>query len=110
MADRNKPDKLENPERQVSDELAATTKPELNNRIRPPDGSRLDPVHVTGAISLRQADLVLTDDAALWAAIRNRTDAIRGGRYEEFIRQVLCLDYDADAAACLPEKSAGFRI
>jgi hypothetical protein len=100
MADKNKPDKLENPEPQVSNELAAATKLEPNNRTPTPGGRVHDPVHVTGTVSLRQADLLLTDDAALWAAIRNRTDAIRGDRYEEFIKQVLCLDKDTDVAAC----------
>ena len=42
------------------------------------------------AASLIHADDTLTSDAALWAAIRNRTDAIRGDRYGKFINRVLC--------------------
>lgn len=40
--------------------------------------------------SLSRAENVTTGDAALWAAIRNRTDAIRADRYEDFITRVLC--------------------
>lgn len=109
MADKHKPDKLEHPEPQVSDELAATTRLDSNSRTRP-NGSPLDPVNVTGAFSLRQDDPELTEDAALWAAIRNRTDAIQGDRYEEFIKQVLCLDYGTKGASCLPEKLTGSQI
>jgi hypothetical protein len=39
--------------------------------------------------SLSRTENVTTEDAALWAAIRNRTDAIRSDRYEEFINRVL---------------------
>jgi hypothetical protein len=109
MADKHKADKLEHAEPQVSDELAATTRLDSDSRTRP-NGSTLDPVHVTGAVSLAQDEIELTEDAALWAAIRNRTDAIRGDRYEEFIKQVLCLDYDTKGAACLPEKLTGSQI
>jgi hypothetical protein len=55
-----------------------------------PDGSINHPVHIAGKVSLARADVVITSDAVLWSAIRNRTDAIRGDRYEEFISQVLC--------------------
>jgi hypothetical protein len=39
--------------------------------------------------SLTRTENVTTEDAALWAAIRNRTDAIRSDRYEDFINRVL---------------------
>ncbi len=39
--------------------------------------------------SLSRSENVTTEDAALWAAIRNRTDAIRSDRYEDFINLVL---------------------
>jgi len=101
MADKNRTDKPEEP--QASNELARLNKTEPGNGSRRPDGSRSDPVYVAATVSLRQADIGVTDDAALWAAIRNRTDAIRGDRYEEFINQVLCLNYGTGAAVCLPE-------
>ncbi|HEX3146272.1 MAG TPA: hypothetical protein VHQ64_20020 [Pyrinomonadaceae bacterium] len=47
----------------------------------------------------------MTDDAALWAAIRNRTDAIRGDRYEEFVRRVLCGHDGTGPPVCSPEDS-----
>src|SRR6185295_10630817 len=109
MADKHKPDKLEHPEPQVSDELAAATRLDSNSHTRP-NGSALDPVNVTAAVFLREDDPELTADAALWAAIRNRTDAIQGDRYEEFIKQVLCLDYGTKGASCLPEKLTGSQI
>ena len=43
-----------------------------------PDGPPLN-------VALSQAAVKLDDDAALWSAIRNRTEAIRGDRYEEFV-------------------------
>ncbi len=106
MAEKNKPVKPEVPESRPSDELTRLTKPEANNRTRPPDGSRSDPVHIAGKVSLTRADVVLTDDAALWAAIRNRTDAIRGDRYDKFIIRVLCREKKAGPAVCLPEKDS----
>ena len=102
MADKNRTDKPEAPEPKESKELARLTKTESQAGTRPPNGSRSDPVYAT--ISLRQADVVLTSDVALWAAIRNRTDAIRGERYEEFINQVLCHNIGTDEALC-PEET-----
>src|SRR6185369_5112942 len=103
MVDRPKTDKLKHPEH----ELATSTKVDLDGGIASRDGR---PVQITGTVSLRQADLVITDDAALWAAIRNRTDAIRGERYEEFIKQVLCGTEATGPAACLPDDPKGPRI
>jgi hypothetical protein len=41
-------------------------------------------------IALSPPDGTVTDDFALWVAIRNRTDAIRSDRYGKFINRVLC--------------------
>jgi len=45
-------------------------------------------------VSLSRPQNVLTPDHALWAAIRNRTEAIRSERYNDFINRVLC-EYDS---------------
>ncbi len=58
-------------------------------------------------VALSQSAVILDDDAALWSAIRNRTDAIRGDRYEKFIIRVLCNTDSADEAVCLPEVDEG---
>ena len=58
-------------------------------------------------VALSQTAVKLDNDVALWSAIRNRTEAIRGDRYEEFIVRVLCNDYSADEAVCL-EASDGY--
>lgn len=65
-----------------------------------PDGSIDHPLHVAGRVSLMRAEVVPTSDAALWTAIRNRTDAIRGDRYERFIERVLCGYVDPGPVAC----------
>jgi hypothetical protein len=41
-----------------------------------------------------------TVDQALWAAIRNRTDAIVFDRYFEFINRLLCTETDVGTPAC----------
>ncbi len=66
-------------------------------------GSRDNPFEVAGRVSLTRSGVALTDDAALWPAIRNRTEAIRGDRYEEFIARVLCEGDSAGDSVCLPE-------
>jgi hypothetical protein len=43
-------------------------------------------------VALSRSAVRLDDDAALWSAIRNRTAAIRGDRYENFIKRVICGD------------------
>src|SRR5258705_11911242 len=58
-------------------------------------------------VALSQSAVSLDDDAALWSAIRNRTEAIRGDRYEKFIIRVLCNTGSADEAVCLPEGNEG---
>lgn len=50
-------------------------------------GGRL-PVNV----SMSRSQNVVTLDHGLWAAIRNRTEAIRSERHEEFINRILCND------------------
>ncbi len=54
-------------------------------------------------VALSRSTVRLDDDAALWAAIRNRTEAIRGDRYEEFIKRVLCEDTVKDQAVCVED-------
>jgi hypothetical protein len=53
-------------------------------------------------VALSQSAVKLDNDAALWSAIRNRTEAIRGDKYEEFIFRVFC-DQPDDEAVCLPD-------
>jgi hypothetical protein len=105
MAVKHKTDRPD-PEEGTREGLAQAVQTPANYRAQPPGSSRRDPLHIEGTLSLQQPDFVLTDDAALWAAIRNRTDAIRGDRYEEFIKRVLCYDKGvAGAPVCPPEKS-----
>ena len=104
MPEKNKPDVPPSPEPDAGKDLAPLTFNEAGINNQPPPGSTRDrPLHVASKTSLTRADVVITDDAALWAAIRNRTDAIRGDRYEEFISRVLCDDESAGDAVCLPE-------
>ena len=74
---------------ELSDKLLPTTPVETGSRLTTGDfafrGGRL-PVDV----SMSRTQNVLTPDHALWAAIRNRTEAIRADRYEDFIDRVLC--------------------
>lgn len=51
-------------------------------------------------VSLSRSTAVTDDDAALWSAIRNRTEAIQSDRYEAFIKRVLCEDPIDVEAAC----------
>jgi hypothetical protein len=59
-------------------------------------------------VALSQSAVRLDDDAALWSAIRNRTEAIRGDRYEEFILRVLCSTDSVDEAVCLAEEDDSY--
>jgi hypothetical protein len=61
-----------------------------------PDGPPLN-------VALSKSAVRVDDDAALWSAIRNRTEAIRGDRYEEFIIRVLCNPDSEDEPVCLPK-------
>jgi hypothetical protein len=47
---------------------------------------------VDARVTLRRPDATLTNDHALWAAIRNRADAIGFDPYDRFINRVLCVD------------------
>ena len=109
MPEKNKSDVRPAREPETSKGLAplAAANESVNNDGRP-DGTRDHPFNVNTRTSLIRADVVITSDAALWAAIRNRTDAIRGDRYEEFISQVLCDENDAGGAVCLPEDQTGY--
>src|SRR5262245_13525604 len=53
---------------------------------------------VDARVTLRRTDATLTSDHALWAAIRNRADAIGFDPYDRFINRVLCKldDFNAD--------------
>jgi hypothetical protein len=42
------------------------------------------------SVSMTRSQNVLTPDHGLWAAIRNRTEAIRSERHEDFINRILC--------------------
>jgi hypothetical protein len=48
------------------------------------------PVPVDANVTMRRTDAALPADHALWAAIRNRTDAIGFDKYDRFISRVLC--------------------
>ena len=67
----------------------------------PPPGSPGGPPF---RVALSRADETVTDDYELWAAIRNRTEAIRGDRYGRFINRVLCQrDVKVGKPVCRPE-------
>ena len=61
------------------------------------------PLRVSANVALSRSSVVPTNDAALWAAIRNRTEAIRGDRYSDFVTQVLCLEEPSGDTVCIPE-------
>ncbi|MGH9882203.1 MAG: hypothetical protein ACRD6N_12265 [Pyrinomonadaceae bacterium] len=55
-------------------------------------------------VSLTRTDQVVTGDSALWAAIRNRTDAIQFQNFADFIERVFCEDGgDTGDRVCSPE-------
>lgn len=51
-------------------------------------------------VQLERTATTPTDDQALSAAIRNRTDAIVFDRYFEFINRLLCTETDVGTSAC----------
>jgi|SoiMethySBSTD1v2_1073268.scaffolds.fasta_scaffold65615_2 hypothetical protein len=59
-------------------------------------------------VALSRAAVPVRSDAALWSAIRNRTRAIAGDHYEEFIKRVLCNDFINDRAVCIEEPEDGY--
>jgi len=101
MADKKRPSEEDRPEEEPSEPLAPITRA---SRDRGHQHERYDDLGDLGGIggsggpggprfrvdaSLSRTENVTTEDAALWAAIRNRTDAIRSDRYEDFINRVL---------------------
>ena len=62
------------------------------------------PLRVDASVALSKSFVEPTDDAALWAAIRNRTEAIRGDRYSDFVNHVLCDQDSAGTAVCLEKE------
>jgi hypothetical protein len=104
--DKNQPPASEEPKGQ---ELAPKVTADLvDGRGDTPDGTPGRPINIAGRIALTRPELNFTDDKALWAAIRNRTDAIRGDRFEAFITKVLCLGDPTGAAVCTPEGNAPY--
>jgi hypothetical protein len=67
----------------------ATARPARPEALLPTPTSA-PPVPVDARVTLRQTEAALPADHALWAAIRNRTDAIGFDRYDRFINRVLC--------------------
>src|SRR5882724_2973413 len=103
MAEKDKPEKPQAPEPRLDAALA----PFVNDSTggpTPPLGNPGNPLQVGGrmSMSLTRAEVAITDDAALWSAIRNRTDAIRGDKYDDFITRVLCGTGDTGQPVCNP--------
>src|SRR3954468_22732631 len=92
MAEQDKPEKPQAHEPRAKEGLAPFVKDSTGGRTPPQPGSPGNPLQVGGrmSMSLTRAEVAITDDAALWSAIRNRTDAIRGDKYDDFITRVLC--------------------
>jgi hypothetical protein len=65
---------------------------------------------VDARVTLRRTDATLTSDHALWAAIRNRADAIGFDPYDRFINRVLCkvddLNVDLDEGRPVTDETA----
>ena len=103
MAEKNKPDEPQPSNLQGAGELQPFVT-NTGDTIAPPGTPGGPPFQVGGrmSISLARPEAVKTDDAALWAAIRNRTDAIRGDRYDDFITRVLCDPGDTGLPVCNP--------
>src|SRR5215211_2241006 len=59
-------------------------------------------------VSLSRSAVRLDNDAALWSAIRNRTEAIRADRYEEFIKRVFCNETINEGAVCIEKEGDGY--
>jgi hypothetical protein len=108
MPDKDKPKREPDAEEQKAENLASLTRTENAGREGSPDGSPNRPINIAGSISLRRAEQIVTDDAALWSAIRNRTEAIRGDRYDTFITKVLCDGEDPGGPVCDPDDSRSY--
>src|SRR4030095_12357849 len=50
------------------------------------------PLNPITRVSLTRSEQVTTDDSALWAAIRNRTEAISFKNFADFMTRVFCTD------------------
>src|SRR5262245_22541557 len=67
---------------------------------------------VDARVTLRRTEATLTSDHALWAAIRNRADAIGFDPYDRFINRVLCNvdDFNVDLDEGKPVSDATATI
>jgi hypothetical protein len=87
---------------------------EFKGGIRTERDNNLESITITGAfadllqnltkpvteVRLRRPEIRLTPDHPLWAAIRNRTNAIGFNNYSDFIDRLLCKRDDAGLAVC----------
>src|SRR5689334_5213031 len=96
MADEKKPADGEKPATELEQAIPATGE---GRDDQLDDGTADTPFQIGGKISLEHSAVEQTDDQALWAAIRNRTAAIQGVGFDDFITRVLCEDEDPDAPA-----------
>ena len=102
MADKKKPDESQAAETQPGNELARGITSPAAVGPPPPGSPGGPPFQVAGKITLTRSEVGLTDDHALWSAIRNRTEAIRGDRYIDFIDRVLCHPGETGLPVCNP--------
>jgi hypothetical protein len=104
MPEKNRPDKPNVPAPRPANELEPLVKEIGDGGTQPPGSPGGPPFQVGGrmSVSLTRSEVSITDDAALWSAIRNRTDAIRGDRYDDFITRVLCGTGDTGLPVCNP--------
>ena len=86
MSDKKEKVENEGRRRQSTGQMESMVRPDKGYVSGPPPGSPGGPAF---RIAFTQPDRILTEDFALWIAIRNRTDAIRGDRYARFINRVL---------------------
>jgi hypothetical protein len=107
------PDKTKPYEPQAADPPPGNTlEPMIKERAGsvsppPPGHPGGPPFQVAAKVSLTRSEVPLTDDYALWAAIRNRTEAIRGDKYDDFITRVFCGPEPGGAgpAVCMEPRS-----
>jgi hypothetical protein len=80
-----------------------------SNALRP--ATLADGLRISGEadVTLRRADSQPTGDQALWAAIRNRTNAIGFPRYAQFINRLLCSGTDRGTPAHAATAAASLR-
>lgn len=99
MADKEKPADPAKEPKELEPAISATGGDRANDPDFQPGGPFGPPFQVGGKISLERSASESTDDQALWAAIRNRTAAIQGDNYDDFITRVLCDDESTDIPA-----------